>query len=377
MVKLTIIITGLATGGAQVMLLKILQRIDRRYFNISVISLTTKGDIGPQIEALGIPLFSLEMRRDIFDLIKFFQLIGYLRDTKPDLVHTWLYHADFIGGLASYFSGTKKLVWGLRHSNLSPEKNKSSILLLARLCACLSKWLPDKILSCSERAIATHIDAGYCSDKMVFIPNGFDLSKFTPNSIAGVSVRNELGLDSDALLVGLIARDDPQKNISGFIDATVLISKEAPGTHFLFAGSQVDESNHNLIQAISNSGDKNYFHLLGRRDDIPRLMAALDVLASSSWGEAFPNVLGEAMACGVPCVVTDVGDSAAIVGETGRVVSSGDMVGLAREILKFLLDADLRASFGIRARERMHQNFEIGAITRQYEGFYLKLVGRN
>lgn len=220
-----------------------------------------------------------------------------------------------------------------------------------------------------------HVAAGYCADKMVLIANGFDLTRFVPDAEAYLSVRAELGLASDTPLVGVVARDDPQKNQLGFVQAAAALQAVVPQCHFVLAGQGIDESHKALGQAIAQAGLQQHFHLLGRREDVPRLMAALDVLASPSHGEAFPNVLGEAMACGVPCVVTDVGDSAEIVGDTGRVVTAADMSEMARQLLAVLqMPTEQRHALGARARERVQERYELGDVTRRYEDFYNRLL---
>lgn len=374
--KLTLIITGLATGGAEIMQLKLLQNMDRGRFAPEVISLTTKGEIGPLIEALGVPVHALGMKPGMPSPIKFMRLVKLLRNARPDVVHTWMYHANLLGGLAAKLADIRNISWSIHQSNLSPDYNKRVTLLVIKLCALVSGWLPRSILTCSNRARAAHIDVGYRAEKMILIPNGFDLTRFQPDPAARGAVCVELGLPPDTPLVGLIAREDPQKNHPGFIEAAAMVHEALPQAHFVLAGTGIDQNNRELNRLIDQTGLQGQFHLLGRRDDIPRLMASFDVLASSSHGEAFPNVLGEAMACGVPCVVTDVGDSAEIVGDTGRVVASGDMAGLARHLVALLaLPADERGRMGVRARERIRELYEIGRITRRYENFYTRMLG--
>ncbi|SHE52599.1 Glycosyltransferase involved in cell wall bisynthesis [Thermomonas hydrothermalis] len=374
MIKLCFIITGLSIGGAETMLYKLLQQLDRTRFLPIVVSLTTKGEIGGGIESMGIPVHALGMRPGVPNLILFSRLVKLLRVLKPDLVHTWMYHADLLGGLAARFAGVGTIAWCIRHSDLSPGQNKRSTLLVMKMCAKFSRWLPQRIVSCSDRARAIHVAAGYCAEKFLLIPNGFDLDKFLPDANARASVREELGLPFNTQLVGLVARYDPQKNHLGFVEAAAEVHRVLPQVHFVLAGTNIVPENSALAQAISRAGLQECFHLLGRRDDIPRLMASLDVLASSSFGEAFPNVLGEAMACGVPCVVTDVGDSAEIVGDTGRVVPPGDMTGLARCLIELLqLSLEQRLALGVRARERIRANYDIGNVVKRYEDFYMQL----
>jgi glycosyltransferase involved in cell wall biosynthesis len=247
------------------------------------------------------------------------------------------------------------------------------------VCAKISGWVPRRILACSTRGQTVHVEAGYNAEKIEVIPNGFDLDRFKPNTAARNAVRAELNISPESLLVGLIARDNPQKNILGFIDAAARVHKVLPESHFLLAGLGIDETNLQITEKISSSCLKKHAHLLGRREDIPRLMASLDILvSSSSCGEGFPNVLGEAMACGVPCVVTDVGDSAEIVGSSGRVVEEGNMANLAHNIVD-VLQAPLikKMALGKEARERINSNYKITDVVRRYETFYDELLMEN
>jgi glycosyltransferase involved in cell wall biosynthesis len=340
-----------------------------------VVSLTSLGEIGPRIQALGIPVHSLNMHPGRPAALKLWKLVSILRRSQPDVVHTWMYHADLLGGLAARLAGLRAVAWGIRQGNLSPAHNKRSTLLVVRACALVSGWLPRNILSCSQRAKEVHVAAGYPEAKMVLIPNGFDLSRFAPSSESRRSVRSELGLPDDALLIGLVARDDPQKNHLGFVEAAAAVHRSVPDCHFLLAGLGIDQNNRVLGAAIQRAGLGGHMHLLGRRDDIPRLMASLDLLASPSHGEAFPNVLGEAMACAVSCVVTDAGDSAEIVGSTGRVVAVGDMAALAQQLLEVLrLPATERAALGKQARARIQAHYEIGHVAGLYQAFYERVA---
>ena len=374
--RIAFIITGLSTGGAEAMLFKLLQRIDRRKFTPYVISLTTEGDYGSHIKTLEIPILALNIHSGFPNPLKLLKLVCFLSTGKFDVVQTWMYHADLLGGIAARLAGIRAIVWNLRNSDLSPARSKPSTRIVVKLCAFVSGWLPQRILSCSKQAREAHVLAGYPRHKIVCIPNGFDLEHFVPDSRARISLREELGLMSDNPLIGLIARDDPQKNHLGFIKAATRVHAVMPDVHFVLAGKGVDVNNNVLLSAIIQAELRGVFHLLGRREDMPRLVAALDILASSSYGEAFPNVLGEAMACEVACVVTDVGDSAEIVGDIGRVVAPGDMPGLASHLIEFLqLSLATRIALGRQARQRVQARYEISDIVERYENFYLRLFG--
>jgi glycosyltransferase involved in cell wall biosynthesis len=374
-VKLVFIITGLSSGGAEAMLFKLNQHLDRSRFEPIIISLTTLGDFGAQFKTLGIPVYALGMMPTFSFLMKFLRLLRLLRELKPDLVHTWMYHADLLGGVAARLVGIGNLVWCIRNSDLSTETSKRSTHIVMKICALLSGWLPKYIITCSTRAASIHVAAGYAGEKFILIPNGFDLLKFKPDVNARDNVRAELGILPGTPIIGLVARDDPQKNHIGFIEAVARAKKFLPKFHFVLVGRGVDCDNQVISSAINYAGLTSDFHLLGDRSDVHRLMAAFDFLVSSSlYGEAFPNVLGEAMACGLPCVATDVGDSAEILGSSEWVVSPGDVDELARVLVKLAtLPNEKRIVLGRLARKRVLDCYEIGNVTRRYEELYFRL----
>lgn len=372
-ITLCIIITGLSGGGAETWLYRLLACIDRSRFSIHVISLGGVGVMGPLIKGLGIPVTTIHMRPGLAACLRFPRLVKALRAIRPDVVHTMMYHADLAGGLAARFAGKPSVLWGIHHGDLSFRHNKLRTLAIARACALFSRWLPNHILVCSEWSRQIHSDFGYCSDRMSVITNGFDVERFTPNTGARSSVRSELGLSSEALIVGIVARDDPIKNLQGFLASAARVREVLPGVHFVLAGEGIDESNDALVQSIAEHQLEGAAHLLGRRTDVPRLMSSFDVVALSSHGEAFPNVLGEAMACGVPCVSTDAGDAAEIIGSTGHVVPLGDMIGLADGLVTILkLPRAGRRALGRAARERVVERYTVNGIVKKYENVFTR-----
>jgi glycosyltransferase involved in cell wall biosynthesis len=374
-IKILFLITGLATGGAEMMLLKLLRKLDRSRFSPTVISLKDLGELGHRIADLGIQVHVFDMNSDITLGLRFWRLTRLFRQLQPDIVQTWMYHADLLGGIAARLAGCRRVIWSIRQSNLSKTENKWSTLWVVKFCSILSHFIPVKILTCSVRAKDIHAAIGYAGVKFQVIPNGFELDRFMYDKTARDSVRAELGLAPGVPLVGLVARFDPQKNHLGFVKSAALIVSQQPDVHFLLAGAGVDLDNTEINDAVAVHGLQDHIHLLGRRDDIPRLMSSLDVLVSPSLGEAFPNVLGEAMACGVPCVVTDVGDSAEIVGANGRVVSSTDIEGLSNEVINVLhLPPSAKRELSRQARLRVADNYEIGHVVRQYEAFYQQVM---
>lgn len=353
------------------MLLKLLERLDRERYQPMVISLTTAGDIGPRIADLGIPVIALGITSRLPNPFAFLRLLRQIRRFNPDIAHTWLYHADLFGGVAARLAGVKAVCWGIRSSNLEADKTHCTTRAVRRVCAVLSHVVPQRIFLNSETALRIHVSLGYAAKKLSVIPNGFDLSSFRPDDRARARVRTCLGCADDALLVGMVGRFDPLKNHFGFIAAMAIVHRYMPKVQLVLAGEGVDPTNAELMAAIKKAGLKMNTHLLGKRDDMPELMAALDVLACPSHAEAFPNVIGEAMACGVPCVATDVGDCAYIVGDTGKVVPPGNVAAFAAAVAEMLsLTHEQRASMGEKARTRVGRYFDVKRIVRRYQESY-------
>jgi len=369
------IITGLPVGGAQTMLSEIARRQQQSGDRLLVISLTELGAVGEQLRQAGVQVRALGMNRSLPSPFDLFRLARLIKDFAPDVVQTWMYHADLIGGLAARLAGVRAVVWNIRHSDLRPGVDKRATIWTARLCGFLSRWLPSLILCNSHHAAGLHEKLGYQRRRIEVVPNGIDVEKFRPQSDAGASVRSELGISDKARLVGLVARFDPQKDHRRFIAAAGIVARQHADVHFLLCGSGIDAHNQDLARWINESPVADHFHLLGVRDDVPRLTAALDLsISSSAHGEGFSNIIAEAMACAVPCVVTKIGDSALIVGDTGWSVPAENEDALADAISVAL--AEPRDAHGLRgeqARSRIIDNFSIDEIFAKYRAVYQRL----
>ncbi|MDI9391326.1 MAG: glycosyltransferase [Synergistota bacterium] len=368
--------TGLNVGGAEIMLYRLLSRMNRDRFAPEVVSLMDKGAIGEKIEILGIPVKPLGMKRGRFDMASFLYLVRHMRKAHPRVLQTWMYHANFVGSLASKLAGNISVVWGIHHSTFTQEVNKKSTIWVAKACVPLSKRIPAKIICCSEASKRIHADLGYDSKKIVVIPNGVDVSAFKPDAEARSSVRKELGIAPDAPLIGFVARFDPQKDHENFFKAAKALLEKKPGVYFALCGEGVTPQNDMLSNWLKEMGITRSVFLLGRRDDIPRLAASFDVATlTSNSGEAFPNVLVEAMACGVLCVATDIGDSAYIIGDTGFIVPPKEPEALAYSWLKVLeMPHEERRVLGEKARERVATNFDISIVAAKYEALYEEIA---
>lgn len=361
------IIIGLNDGGAEGVLYRICKFDDHDHI---VISLTSRGKYGPLLEKLNVPVYTLKFSYNLFLFpFKFFKLWLMIKRFAPSTVQTWMPHADLLGGLAARLAGFRSIVWGVRHTSLDYNKSKKTTLLIVKLLAKLSWWLPSRIAVCAERAIDIHVSLGYNRKIMRYIPNGYDLLDFTPRSKEGRALRLEWGFEPNIPLIGFVGRYDPQKDHTNLLQALSFLRTRNIAIRCVLVGTNVDSDNQELVREIKHFELEETVSLLGRRMDIPAVLSALDVhILPSAYGEAFPNVVAEAMACETPCVVTDVGDAAYIVDDTGWVVPPCDAEALANAIEKALEERQ-RGKWRQRclfSRKRIQLHFDIKRMVTAY-----------
>lgn len=367
------VITGLGTGGAETMLLKLLERSPTLRGG-RVIALGPEAETAARIRALGVQVDCLGLSAAAPDPRVVLRLLRLLEVTAPDVISTWLYHADLIGGLAGRWLGIP-VVWGVRNSHLSPGRTPVTTTAVVKACAWLSRGLPAAIACCSNRGVDVHVALGYPRDRFRLVPNGFDLARFRPDPAARAWLRAELGLAPDAPVVGMVARFDPLKNHRGLVAAARRVVAARPDARFVLVGKGAEAGNVELAGWLAEAGLAAAFRLMGQREDMPRITAGFDIAVLTSSAEGFPNALGEAMACGVPCVATDVGDAAEILGPAGRIVPVGDMDAVAGELLGLLsLAPAARAALGDALRERVGERFDIDGVVRRFEQLYAEVA---
>lgn len=368
--KILHVITGLGNGGAEAVLFRLIE-VDARTGNGHyVISLTDHGIYAERLKNLGVPVYALSYPRGRINLFGLLELFRLVRRVRPDVVQTWMYHSDLIGGVVARLAGIRAIAWGIRHANLDPAHNSNATLRVVRLCAKLSSWVPRKIVSCSAEATRLHQAAGYRADKFIQIPNGYSMERFKPDAAERNAVRAEVGVTDDAFVLGMVARFDVQKNHRNLVDALGQLHRRGVPFTCLLVGVDMDAANAVLRGWIEEAGITDHVKLLGPRSDIPAVMNALDVHVLSSLGEAFPNVLAEAMACGTPCVTTDVGDAAVIVAEHGWVVKPRDAGALAQGLMQAhdTFAGNKAAWQALQAACRAHimTNFELELMCERY-----------
>ena len=359
------VITGLGSGGAEAVLYRLCQ-FENTNEHI-VVSLRSSGKYAVLLKQLGVQIYVLDISNWKNCLPKFFQLINLIKSLKPDIVQTWLYHADLIGGMAARFAGIRKIYWGIHNTTLSKSRTPVTTRKIVEILALLSYCIPQKIIVCAETARLLHIHQGYDGDKMLVINNGYDVNTFKPNLSQKRIVD---GVHYDTPLLGMVARYAPQKDIGNLFQALAIIKNRGISFRCMLVGSNMDYSNRELVDLIEKQNLEDRLILKGERNDLQNIMPALDLLIlSSAFGEAFPNVICEAMACGVPCVTTDLGDCSSIVADLGWVVQPSDPSQLAYAIDRALqtlhkLDPD-------QIRAKIVKNYSIEKMVNSYTSAWM------
>ena len=367
------IITGLKNGGAEAVLYRLIMA-DRENRH-QVISLTDQGVYGERLAAAGLPVHALEMPRGRLTSVGLRTLYLLIRRIEPDVVQTWMYHANLVGGLVARFAGRRDVVWGLHHSDLTAGKNPFSTRLVAYICAGLSGILPRRIVACSEVAAQTHIQIGYSRGKLCVIPNGIDLTVFKPDPQAREKMRAKLLVAPGEVLTGMVGRWDPLKDHENLLKALARVRERRPaGWRCLLVGPGMAEDNPDLARLLKKHEMHDLVLLAGPQSDIAGIMNALDLHILSSSGEAFGNVTVEAMACGVPAVVTSVGAGEQIVGPTGWVAPPVNVEALAHAIEAALAEHEMPQLWMQRqsaCRSRIVEKFSLERMAEAYRSVWL------
>jgi glycosyltransferase involved in cell wall biosynthesis len=379
--KILHIINTLKPDGAQSVLYQLLTNWADDSDQHMVISLRERGLLAAKIESAGIPVQHVDINPRWANPLKLLKLVHMVRAWQPDLVQTWLYHSDLLGGIATRLACPAPIVWGVHHTTTGRDSVSRSAWYVIHILSWLSPNIPTRIINCSHSAMQTHISLGYPTDKMIVILNGIDTARFQPDPTASSILKNELQLPNNTRLIGMFARYHPQKDHPTLLRAAALMVKRNPYVHFVLAGENINPTNQNLQKIIAEENLQNNVHLLGIRQDIPLLAAGLDIVTlSSSYGEALPQTIGEAMACGIPCVATDVGDIARLVANSGIIVQPEKPQQLADAWQKILeLPADEYKCLSVLARKRILENYQADQMVSRYKAVYRKLVhdGRN
>lgn len=373
--KILHVIIGLNAGGAEHVLRRLIEsHRGSLEFQHSVVSLTDLGELGSALIAEGIDVQVMGMRGMTSVPSIMLKLTKLIRQRQPDLVQTWMYHADIIGGVAARAAGNRKVIWGIRSADMI-KGTAYSTRVIRRICALLSDVVPAVIVCAAEASRTTHAAIGYEQSKMIVIPNGFELPDISALAEQRRAFRAERGWSDDEFVVGCVGRFNHYKDHANFVRAGGMLAKRYPSARFLMVGKGLDSSNAELRNLIASTGFPDRFTLLGFRDDVLSCLTALDAFCLSSRSEGFPNVLGEAMSLGISCVATDVGDVRTLLSHTGIVVPKEDAPALCAGLVQiFELPRTARSAMGQRGRDRIIAEFSARKATQRFEAIYMSLA---
>ena len=369
------VIVGLSVGGAEHMLRRlVLAQLDSvPGMRCTVVSLTTVGPVGDQLRSAGVRVIALGMRSPVSALAALWRLRQLMAREKPDLVQTWMVHADLIGGLAARMAGIPAVVWGIRTTDFSTSPLPTRAVRW--ICARLSRHVPHTIVCAAEASRQAHVAAGYDPRRMVVIPNGFELDRLQPDIQRRLDMRLRLGVLPAHILIGCVGRYDAAKDHANFVRAAGFLAGSQVECRFVMIGRDIEASNFALRQLVDATGCGDRFLLVGEQDDVPAWLEAMDMFVLSSQSEGFPNVLGEAMAMGLPCVTTDVGDAAWLLGDTGLVVPPQDAGALSAAMHSLVVRPQLeRLALGQRARQRLTTGFSMQLACERFNRLHARVV---
>ena len=364
MKKILLFIRSLNAGGAERQLVVTAKGLAERGHDVTVLTFYSGGFYADELSGSKVRLLSLH-KKGRWDLLAFyFRLIATLRKQAPDVLYSYLVTANTFSVLTRRFIPRTRIIWGVRASNMDLS-HYDLVTRLSYWVECRLARFADYIVTNSHAGLEHAVGHGFPRGKMAVISNGIDTEYFHLDKVAGERVRKMWGVCEDDCLIGLVGRIDPMKGHPIFLEAAALIKRQLPNVRFVCVGKGEAEYEHNMHKLATEMGLDDVLIWAGRHSNMMAVYNAVDIATSSSFGEGFPNVIGEAMSCGVPCVVTDVGDSALIVGKNGRVVPVGDARNLATEIVATLEKLNCGHKENYTLRKRVEDNYSIKRLLDQ------------
>ncbi len=370
--KLTHVITGLSLGGAENSLYKLVSHLDHQKFDISIISLKNQGVFGDRFDALGIPVYSCNFSVGIGGLLAPFKLARLLLKLRPDIVQTWLYHADLIAGIAAKLIGVKCIIWSIRTTDLKQGSWLTAVI--RKICALVSHLIPSKIVVVAQSAKIKHIQLGYDELKMIVIPNGYDANQFKPDPVLVANLKNEIGIRQTDLVIGCVGRLSEDKGQDILIEASQDVLNKFPDVKFVFIGTGFEKTNKALVDSIASRSKLDRFILMGERNDVNTCFGLMDIFCLPSRTEGFPNVLAEAMLSKLPCVSSDCGDARKLSNGHVSIAKINDPMDLADKITQILgLSKIERRILGQESWSHVSKEYSMDRMVSRYGSLFEQL----
>lgn len=366
------VIDGIGVGGAELVLIQLIEQLEKRGVHSIVLTLTPAGILRDRLLASGAELVEMDMAKGRLPWTGLVAMVRAMKASKPDVIQGWMYHGNFAAMVLRDLALLRAPMFWSIHNTLEPKLPFSAVTRLAYLAGRVMAFRARSIVYVSRAAADQHAAAGFRASKVSIIPNGTNCDQFKPSATERARVRADLGLGDDVFLLGCFARWATMKGHPHLFEAMARLKEQGPTPKVLLAGTRMEPSNADLVALMARFGVTAECICLGERSDVPDLMTAIDGLVLPSiYGEAFPMVLGEAMACQVPCVATDVGDSAYLLGNAGIIVPPSDVGALTEAVARLMRMAPAeRAALGALARDRVRTRFSIDTMTDAYLDLY-------
>jgi glycosyltransferase involved in cell wall biosynthesis len=371
--KILHIITSLDIGGAEIVLSNLIKKQKVQHKSV-VICIKVPGEISKQIEAYGTPVFSLGVNKNWKFFLALLKLIKIIKIEKPDIVNTWLYHADLIGFIASKLCFKKYVIWNIRCSDIDIGGMNWSTSFILRINAFLSRFVSCIIVNSNNGKI-WHSKRKFHPQAWEYIPNGYELSDWAINVEKTNEIRGELGFSEGSFVIGMVARYDKLKDHETFLKAMSIVLKKLPNVTIVMIGKNIDSSNTELLRVIKSCGLNSNIQLLGLQHELSKFYSSMDLLVVSSLTEGFPNVIGEAMSAGLPCLSTDVGDASLLINDAKRIVPIKNPVEMASKVIKYINSGKEEWKYvSESSKDRILKQYSLDKMIDSYYKLYKLLV---
>ena len=364
------VISSLDVGGAE----RALQRLvlHAQHSQNVVVSLKSGGRIGQELREQGIITYELNFNVKSF-ISSIVELTRILKSERPDLVQTWLYHGDFIGGLAARLAKVPKVVWGVRTTKLPPRS--ALTFMLRTISALLSYVIPDQIVYVANLSADYHVKLGYQRKKRIIINNGVPYNAVSEKVCN--DLRNQLNIPKQSPIVGIVGRYSPDKGHDMFIDVCQLILKKRKDVNFVMVGRGLTTDNDHLMARLKVDQIVDNFRLVGEVENVTPYLLMMDVFCLTSRTEGFPNVLAESMICGTPSVSTNVGDVPIISNGLIPLSDVNDSKQMAHDVEQILeLSPSQKKILAHQLKERIKTEFSVSKMVDKYEHLYHSLINK-
>ena len=330
--KIFHLINSLGAGGAERVLSNLC--INDKNNTHVICTLLGEDEYSYQIKNNSIRVYHLNILKNKLSFLNIFQLYLILKKENPEILQSWLYHSDLIGSIFGTICGIKKIIWNIRHTDISSLNMKNSTKILVRICAIISKFVPNKIIYCSKISLKEHEMIGYNKKKSHLIYNGVDINIFKPTRQN--KDKKALKSKKDIFKIGMVARFNHYKNHIGLIDVMKLLELNDIKFHCYLIGKNIDSKNKILVDYIHKLGISNKFSLLGYKDNMPDILNMLDLHILLTYSESFPNVIAEAMSCGVPCISSNEGEAKKIISKNGYILKGNNKKEVFDKIIQII-----------------------------------------